>query len=286
MKRSQLFILCALVTSFIGCSGNSPPLVGDGGTSGDSDSDSDSDIDSDSDADSDTDSDTDGDTDSDTDSDTEILSDCTPTDLNEDTACTPASECCGFPDPDGDAEMSANNGDCWGEWISGDSVYRIECENLDGADPQCWCAEYTDMICDPTLLEPDVACTPADECCGFPDAEGQTFINVDGEHCSGEWYAGNTAYLVDCNGVGTGDASCYCWEGDGDICTPPSNDPDVACEPDQQCCGFEPSGDDAQIDSWDDGCEGTWTIGTTTYYVSCQHVTEDGAYCFCEESAG
>ncbi len=274
MKRSQLFILCILVTSFIGCGGSAPAAIGDGGTDSDSDSDSDADTDSD--------SDTDSDTDTDTDTDTEILSDCEPTDLDEETACTPASECCGFPDPDGDAEVDWNNDDCWGEWISGDSVYEIECENLGGNDPMCWCAEYNDMICEPSTQEPDLACTPADECCGFPAADGESFIDVDGEDCSGEWYAGDTAYTVTCEGVGTLEAYCYCWEGEGDICTPTTDDPDLACEPDDQCCGFEPS-DDAQIDSWNDGCEGSWSVGSTNYYVFCEHVGDQGAYCYCEE---
>ncbi len=264
------YLLFTLAVAVLGCGGSPPAVNPDAGT-GDSDSDSDSDTDSDSDSDSD----------SDTDSDSDAEYDCTPTDQDEETACTPESECCGFPDPDDGAEVDWDNGECWGEWFSGDALYEIMCEDLGGSEPICWCIEHQDAICEPTTQNPDLACTPAEDCCGFPEAEGDPMIEAFGDGCEGEWLAGESYYYIGCEGLGTEEALCYCWE--GMVCEPTTDDPLAACEPADQCCGFPTTGEDGWFDDWNQGCEGEYLDGTTVYYVMCENLGTGDAYCFCEE---
>ena len=197
------YLLLSLAVAVLGCGGGPPGVNPDAGT-GDSDSDSDTD----------TDSDSDSDTDSDSDSDSDAEYDCTPTDQDEETACTPESECCGFPDPDDGAEVDWDNGECWGEWFSGDALYEIMCEDLGGSEPICWCIEHQDAICEPTTDDPLAACEPADQCCGFPTTGEDGWFDDWDQGCEGEYLDGTTGYYVMCENLGTGDAYCFCEEWD------------------------------------------------------------------------
>jgi hypothetical protein len=274
MNRILVLALCILAVAISGCGGSSPEANPDGG---DSDSDSDSDTDSDTDSDSDTDTDTDSDTD------TDAEYDCEPTTTDEDLACTPEEQCCGFPDPDFDADLEVWGAGCWSEWVTGDTLYMITCEELNSQEPMCWCQVYENLFCEPTTQDADLACTPAEECCGFPDAEGETEVWAEGDFCEGAWVAGESLYFIECEGVGSEEAICYCWEEEGALCEPTTADEDLACTPEEQCCGFPDSGDDAWVDSGGNWCEGEYMVGETGYYVSCEGLGDEDAMCYCEE---
>jgi len=273
MWRALLLISASALLA-LGCGGSSPAASADAGT----------DVDSDADTDGDTDADTDGDTDADTDgdSDSDVEFDCTPTELSPELACTPAKDCCEFPDPDDEAEVDWEGGECFGEWFSGSTYYEVYCEGLDGDAPICWCNANADALCDPADLEPDQACTPEHECCGFPDADDMVIGGFEGEECWGAWAAGDIVYSIECEGVGTGEALCGCGEAEGGICTPTTGNPNQACEPAHQCCGFPETSDDIWEDHWGGGCEAEYLVGSTGYAVWCEQLGDAEAWCFCE----
>jgi hypothetical protein len=142
---------------------------------------------------------------------------------------------------------------------------------------------YGDMFCEPTTEDPDLACTPEEQCCGFPDPEGEPVVESYGQECYGEWFNGESAYYVGCEDVGTPDAYCACWEEEAAICEPTTEDPDLACTAGEQCCDFPVDGEADWADDWDDGCEAEWWEETVTYSVSCEGLGTDGAFCICEE---
>jgi hypothetical protein len=89
-------------------------------------------------------------------------------------------------------------------------------------------------------------------------------------------------YFVGCEGVGTEEALCYCWQEEGMICDPTTDDAELACMPADQCCGFPTSGE-AEFDEWGDGCESEWWDGVSGYWVMCEGLGTEDAFCLCEE---
>ncbi len=260
-----------------GCGGDSG---GGDDPSGDTDTDTDADTDTDTDA--DTDTDTDADSDSDSDSDADIPDECTPTEVDEGMACTPEGQCCNFPSPDGEPEVEWADGDCVGRWESGGTSYEIDCEGVDGEEPECWCeVEEAADTCEPSSQELDEACTPTAACCDHPDPDGDVIGMTEEDGCLGAWETGDTVYVVECDGGGTEDAICECSMEDAHICAPTNDDPEQACQAANQCCGFPQAADEFEGDDWEGGCEMEYESGNTHNNVMCEQLGTADAWCFC-----
>ncbi len=269
MKRLVSWVLVVLLGAVAFSCGNG----NDNGTGTDSDTDTD------------TDTDTDADTDTDTDTDSDIPDDCEPTELNAEFACTPGAECCGFPAPDDHPELDWEDGECYGGWESGDSYYSIDCEDLNGKYPICYCEEEEgSLICEPTTQELDEACTPAEESCEFPDADGEVIYTMEEAKniCGGTWENGDYVYSIVCEGVGSEYAYCECFQEEAYLCTPTTADETLACAPLDQCCGFPTTADEMEGEDWPSGCEVEYLSGDTYYRVRCGGLDSEDALCSCQ----
>ncbi len=74
------------------------------------------------------------------------------------------------------------------------------------------------------------------------------------------------------------------YDEDVSACVPTSSEVSVACDPQNNCCGFPTAEGGASYGVGPGSCEAEWSNSGVTYNVSCDQLGTDNAICSCSSS--